>query len=99
MTLKNREMTPRNDLRVGKRVPDVERFCQYRTGIGDGFSPGFGVCTYDVQVSTTRRLVPHIEELEEATVPRSTTDSTEQWVCFFIHMRFMLHVFSVICLF
>ncbi len=32
------------------------------------------------QDSTTRRPSPHIEDGEGDTDPRSTTDSTEQWV-------------------
>ena len=56
------------------------------------------VDTCDVQVSTTRQPVHHIEDSEGAAVPRSVTDSTEQWVWCFMHMRFMLYVISVICL-
>jgi hypothetical protein len=33
-----------------------------------------------VQAWTTRRPSPHIEDGEGAVTPRSTTDSTEQWV-------------------
>ncbi len=36
--------------------------------------------TYVVQVSTTRRPSPHIEDGKGTATPRSTTDSTEQWV-------------------
>jgi hypothetical protein len=53
-----------------------------------------------VQTSITRRPVPRIEDSEGDDVPRScsTTDSTDQWVWCFIHIRFMLYVISVICL-
>jgi hypothetical protein len=51
-----------------------------------------------VQVSTTGRPVPHIEDSAGTVVPRSTTDSMKEWVWCFMHMRFMLHVISVICL-
>ena len=57
-----------------------------------------GQCTCAVQTSTTRRPVPHIEGSEGTDAPRSVTDSTEQWVWCFMHIRFMLHVISVICL-
>ncbi len=50
------------------------------------------------KVWTTRRPVPHIQDSEGDTSPRSFTDSTEQWVGCFIHMWFMLHVISVIFL-
>jgi hypothetical protein len=33
-----------------------------------------------VQVSTTRRPLPHTEDSEGTAAPRSTTDSTDQWV-------------------
>ena len=33
-----------------------------------------------VQTSTTRRPSPHIEDGEGAAAPRSSSDSTEQWV-------------------
>jgi len=49
-------------------------------------------------LSTTRQPVHHIEDSEGTDVPRSVTDSTEQWVWCFMHMRFMLYVISVICL-
>jgi len=52
----------------------------------------------EVQPSTTRRPVPYIEDSEGTPAPRSVTDSTEQWVWCFMHMRFMLQVISVICL-
>ena len=51
-----------------------------------------------VQVSTTRRPVPRIDDSEGVDVPCSVTDSTEQWVWSFMYMWFMLHVISVICL-
>ena len=51
-----------------------------------------------VQVSTTRRPLPHTEDSEGPDVPRSTTDSTDQWVWCPIHIRSMLHVISVTCL-
>jgi hypothetical protein len=54
--------------------------------------------TYTFQSSTTRRPVPLIEDSEGTDTPRSTTDSTTQWVWCFMHMWFMLHVISVICL-
>jgi hypothetical protein len=54
--------------------------------------------TCDVKTSTTRRPVPHIQDSEGDAAPHSGTDSTEQWVWCFIHMWFMLHVISVICL-
>jgi hypothetical protein len=52
----------------------------------------------DVQVSTTRRPLPHTEGSGGAAAPRSATDHTEQWVWCLMHMRSMLHVISVICL-
>jgi hypothetical protein len=51
-----------------------------------------------VQSSTTRRSVPRVEDSEGTAAPRSVTDSTDQWVWCFMHMRFMLHVISLICL-
>jgi hypothetical protein len=48
------------------------------------------VDTCGVQVSTTRRPVPHIEDSEGVDVPHSTTDSTEQWVWCFMHLWSML---------
>ena len=54
--------------------------------------------TCDVQASTIRRPVLHTEDSEGDAVPRSVTDSTEQWVWCFMHMRYMLYVISVICL-
>jgi hypothetical protein len=60
-------------------------------------TPWADMCT--VQVSTTRRPLPHTEDsCEGAAAPRSTTDSTEQWVWCLMHMWSMLHVISVICL-
>jgi hypothetical protein len=52
----------------------------------------------NIPSGTTRRPVPHIEDSEGASAPRSVTDSTDQWLWCFIHMWFMLHVISVICL-
>jgi hypothetical protein len=54
-----------------------------------------------VQVSTTRRSLPHTKDSEGVGTPRSITDSTEQCVWCLLHMwstTSMLHVFSVICL-
>ena len=47
-------------------------------GVLDPRLPWADTCT--VQVSTTRRPSPHIEDGEGAVDPRSVTDSTEQWV-------------------
>jgi hypothetical protein len=56
----------------------------------------------DVQASTTRRPVPHLEDGGGADAPRSVTDSTEQWVWCFMHMWSMLLyvgcLLNVICL-
>jgi hypothetical protein len=46
-------------------------------GVLDPRCPGQHV---PVQASTTRRPSPRIEDSEGAAAPRSTTDSTEQWV-------------------
>ncbi len=51
-----------------------------------------------VQVSTTRRPLLHTEDGEGTASPRSTTDSTDQWVWCLIHIWSLLHVISVICL-
>ncbi len=57
-----------------------------------------GQSTCAVQALTTRLPLPRIEDGEGPDEPRSTTDSTDQWVWCFTHMWFMLHVISVICL-
>jgi hypothetical protein len=53
-----------------------------------------------VQVSTTRRPLPRTQDSEDCdpVVPRTDTDSTDQWVWCLMHMWSMLHVISVICL-
>jgi hypothetical protein len=61
-------------------------------------SPCTGQSTCAVQALTTRRPLPRIEDSEVPAEPRSSTDSTDQWVWCFMHMWFMLHVISVICL-
>ncbi len=75
---------------------EQRRFCYHHEEAPGPRRPG--KCTYDVQVSTTRRPVPHIEDSSRTATPRSATDSTEKWVWCFMHMWFMLHVISVICL-
>ena len=44
--------------------------------------------TCDVQASTIRRPVLHTEDSEGTSVLRSVTDSTEQWVWCFMHMKY-----------
>jgi hypothetical protein len=51
-----------------------------------------------VRVSTPRRPLPRTENSEGAAAPRSTTDSTDQWVWCLMHMWSMLYVISVIYL-
>ncbi len=54
--------------------------------------------TCDVRVSTTNRPVPHTEDSEGTDVPRSTTDSTEQWVwCFMYMWSMLLYIICLLC--
>ncbi len=57
--------------------------------------PGQTRCA--VRASTTRRPVPHIDDSEGSVVPRSVTDSTEQWVwCFYAHVVYVICYFCYI---
>jgi hypothetical protein len=66
--------------------------------IGKGFlDPWYpGQCTCAVQdfsIFDNPSTCSTHEDSEGAAVPRSVTDSTEQWVWCFMHMWFMLHVY------
>ena len=48
---------------------------------------------YTVQVGTTRRPLPHTKDSEGSAAPRSTTDSTEQWVWCIMYMSLCYMLF------
>ena len=48
-----------------------------------------------VQVGTVRRPLPHTEDSEGVVAPRSTTDSTEQWVWCIMNMSLCYMLFQL----
>jgi hypothetical protein len=81
-------------LHIEKWGFSLHHVSDYREGTPRSTRPWTDTC--DVQVSTTWRLLPLTEDSEGADTHRSSTDSTEQWVWFLMHMWSMLHVISVI---